>query len=220
MGTRLRPLTDACPKPLLPVRGRPVITLVFDHLIASGIRRIIINTHHCAERYREVFPSDSYRDCPLIFRHEPVLLETAGGIANICHLLDPAESLLVYNGDVLTTLPLDRLMQFHQGSNSEVSLALRSSGGPLHVSLDNHNRVVDIRNTLNHATNPGFLFTGIYLVEPGFIRRLKPGVRESVIPVFLDMIRHGQNPRGIVLDEGTWSDMGPPEEYHRLNQTP
>ena len=51
LGFRLRPLTENCPKPLLPVRGRPLITYALDHLRSVGIRRFIINTHHCACRY-------------------------------------------------------------------------------------------------------------------------------------------------------------------------
>ena len=87
LGMRLRPLTQTCPKPLLPVRGRPIITYAMDHLLTVGVQRFIVNTHHCADVYRQTFPDGQWRGIPIIFRHEPVLLDTAGGLKNIEDLL-------------------------------------------------------------------------------------------------------------------------------------
>lgn len=216
LGTRLRPLTNTCPKPLLPVRGRPMITHAFDHLIDAGIRRLLVNTHHCAERYTEAFPEGHWRGVPLVFRHEPVLLETGGGIKNIEDLLAPDEPLLVYNGDVWSSLPLPQLLDFHAAQHAEVSLALRSTGGPLHIRLGADGRICDIRRSLGQTAGRDCLFSGIYIVEPAFRARFKPEEKISVIPVFLDMIRQGRAPHGIVLDEGEWSDLGTLEEYQKL----
>jgi mannose-1-phosphate guanylyltransferase len=83
LGTRLRPLTENTPKPLLEIGGRPIITYAMAHLRAVGIKRFIVNTHHCAEQYQENFPDSNWQDIPITFRHEPVLLDTAGGIKNI-----------------------------------------------------------------------------------------------------------------------------------------
>ena len=81
LGTRLRPLTDDLPKPLIPVGLKPLITFAFDHLIADlGVEEFIVNTHHCPEAYGEAFPTAEYRGRTLRFRHEPVLLDSAGGI--------------------------------------------------------------------------------------------------------------------------------------------
>jgi NDP-sugar pyrophosphorylase family protein len=82
LGTRLRPLTDNCPKPLLAAGGRPMITYAMDHLISAGIERFIVNTHYFAEAYHKAFPDRQWRGIPIIFRYEPVLLDTAGGIKN------------------------------------------------------------------------------------------------------------------------------------------
>ena len=79
LGTRLRPLTNDWPKPLLPIGGRPTITYAFEQLKALGVERVIINTHHRAERYDEAFPDNTWEGLELVFRHEPVLLETGGG---------------------------------------------------------------------------------------------------------------------------------------------
>ena len=79
LGTRLRPLTEECPKPLLPVGGRPLITYAMDHCLSVGIERFIVNTHHCPRAFDRAFPEKSWRGWPILFRHEPVLLDTGGG---------------------------------------------------------------------------------------------------------------------------------------------
>lgn len=218
LGTRLRPLTNDCPKPLLPIAGRPIITYAMDHLIAAGIKRFIINTHHCADVYQQIFPDQLWRGVPIVFRHEPVLLDTAGGIKNIEALLDSDEMILVYNGDIITDLPLQRLIDAHHTQQKEVTLALRSSGSPLNVNLNSRGEICDMRNILGDPGIMGCLFTGIYIVEKRFLNRLEAGQIESVIPVFVDMIREkAGSVGGVLVNEGHWYDIGSVTEHERIN---
>ncbi len=218
LGTRLRPLTDQLPKPLIPVCNRPLITHAFDHLLSCGVREFIVNTHHLPEKYAGAFPDSIYHGAPITFRHEPVLLETAGGIANIADLVHD-ETFLVYNGDILTNLPLLPLIQEHERSGNLITLALRSSGPARHIAFDPFSgRISDIRNKLATG-NPGtHQFTGIYAVSPGFLQHLTPGKIESVIPVFLKLIQSGARIGGMVLDEGNWRDLGDRENYLAAHQ--
>ena len=78
-----------------------------EHLRAIGVKRFIVNTHHCAEKYAEVFPKNNWQGIPITFRHEPVLLDTAGGIKNIEDLIAEDERIIVYNGDIITNMPLE-----------------------------------------------------------------------------------------------------------------
>lgn len=216
LGTRLRPLTDEWPKPLLPVRGEPLVTHAFEHLRKAGVERIFINTHHCSHRYREIFPEEQWKGIPLIFRHEPILLETGGGLKNIEDLAGQ-EPLLVYNGDVFTSLPLQQLLDAHEASGCEVTLALRSSGSPLNVGLDEKGRVQDLRGRRGKQGLKPCLLTGIYLVEPRFFRRLVPGKIESVVEAFLRMIDDSPDALGgVVIDGGFWFDLGTPEEFRNV----
>jgi mannose-1-phosphate guanylyltransferase len=218
LGTRLRPLTDDLPKPLVPIFQKPLITFALDHLIDRGITKFFINTHHQPERFAETFARSTYRDRQIEFRHEPVLLETAGGIANIADPLGNG-SLLVYNGDVLSDLPLDRLIDHHFRENSVVTLALRSAGGPKDIALDSRSgRILDIGNKLGAGARAEFVFTGIYIVDPKFVDLLERGVKRSVIPHFLEMIRRGEKLGGIVIDEGHWWDVGNREAYLQLHR--
>src|SRR5437016_7197196 len=95
-GTRLRPLTDDLPKPLIPIFQKPLITFALDHLIAAGVESFVINTHHLPNEYRNYFVNDTYCGHHVRLLHEPVLLETGGGIKNAQSGLG-AEPFIVYS---------------------------------------------------------------------------------------------------------------------------
>ncbi len=214
LGTRLLPLTERRPKPLIPVANRPLITHAFDHLIAAGIERFIVNTHWRAERYAEFFPEGKWRGRPVTFIHEtPEVLETAGGIWHAREHLNDGP-FIVYNGDILSDLSLAAALAAHRAARNEVTLILRSHGGNTNVAFDTASgRILDLRRALRPEIEPHHLFTGIYIVEPGFIARIPAAQKLSVVPVFHEMIRAGARLGGIVLDEGEWWDLGSRSEY-------
>lgn len=220
LGERLRPLTEQLPKPLVPVYHRPLITYAFDHLRAeAGVGEFVINTHHLPHCYGEAFPTGVYEGCPVHLRHEPVRLETAGGIANVRDLLDGSGSFFVYNGDILTDLPLRPILEAHEGQGNIITLALRSQGPAQHIAFDPvRGLVTDIRNMLGTGNQGTHLFTGIYLVSPAFFDWLTPGKKESVIPIFLNLIEQGHRVGGVVVDEGRWWDLGSREAYLAAHQ--
>ena len=217
LGTRLGVLTRHLPKPLVPICQKPLITFAFDHLIGNAIEEFVVNTHHCPEAYSAAFPGHKYRNCPIRFRHEPDLLETAGGLRNVAELLGDAP-FVVYNGDILCDLPLGRALQAHREQQNEVTLVLRSSGGPLQVACEPASgQVLDIgqrleKNEGRRVECPRFLFSGIYVVEPRFLERIPPATKLSVIPVFMELIRESKL-GGVVIDEGRWWDLGTRNSY-------
>ena len=219
LGTRLQPLTEWLPKPMVPVYHRPLISYAFDHLKSvEDIDGFIVNTHHYPEAYTAAFSNKTYGGLPIEFRHEPVLLETAGGIANIADLLGN-EPFLVYNGDILSDIPLEPLLVQHRESKNEVTLLLRSEGPGLHIGLNNATKQLsDIRQMVDPGADQYYQFTGIYLVEPAFLDRLTPGKKESVIPIFLDMIRQGDALGGCVEDGGYWWDLGDEATYRQVHR--
>ena len=217
LGTRLRPLTQQCPKPLLPINGRPVITYVMEHLLQVGVERFIVNTHHCPEVYHEHFPDRQWHGAPILFSYEPILLDTAGGLKNIENLLDEDEAILCYNGDIIADFTLQRLIEAHEIQRPEATLALRSTGPLLNVNIDEKGEVCDIRRTLGNAGIKSCLFTGIYAMETSLLKSMEAGRIKSIIPVFIGrIIEKAGSVRGTVIDEGRWHDIGSIAEYEAL----
>jgi mannose-1-phosphate guanylyltransferase len=218
LGTRLKALTESLPKPLIPVHQKPLITYAFDHLIEVGVDQFMINTHHCPDEYAAAFPDSKYRGASLKFRQEHDLLETAGGIANIADWLPSDQPFIVYNGDILTDMPLQPLLDAHADSGNLVTLALRSQGDALQIGFDSASgQVVDVRNYLHTNCETLFQFTGVYVVDPGFLEFLTPGKKESVVLPFLEVIRHNGKLGGAIVDDGEWSDLGTREAYLRAS---
>lgn len=227
LGTRLRPLTDLLPKPLVPLFHRPLIEWAMDSCRAAGIGEFAINTHHLPERWEMgdggwwmkgegiaggnglASRKGSWQGLPLHLFHEPVLLETGGGVKNI-EAWAAGESVLVHNGDIFSSLPLDRLIAAHEASGLPVTLALRSEGVAKHIALDG-DRAIDIRGMLGRAEGTQ-VFSGIYCFNPELFGLIPAGEKISVIPAFLELARQGRL-GGVVLDEGDWRDLGDPAAY-------
>ena len=205
LGTRLRPLTDVFPKPLVPLFHKPLAMWAVEACEAVGCKRFAINTHRLPEKWQGF---GAGRD--ITFFHEPILLETGGGLKNIESWLDEG-SLLIHNGDIFSSMDLKKLVDAHEASGDEVTLALRSNGGEKRISIGENDRVEDVRSEVRGL--PGtHVFTGIYCVKKAFLKRIPAGEIIAVIPAFQELVREG-GIGAVVMDEGDWMDLGDLESY-------
>ena len=209
LGTRLRPLTNSLPKPLIPVFHRPLIAYALDHCLAAGIEEFAINTHHLPDAWERAFPEGHYRGAPLTFFHEPDLLETGGGIKNIADWIGD-DPILIYNGDILTDCAIGRLISALENSSDVATLATRSTGPSPHLAVAG-DRVVDIRK-LRGLAEGTMQFTGLYCITPEILDLIPPAEKVSVIPAFLQLAEAGRLGH-CPLDEGEWLDLGTREAY-------
>lgn len=215
LGTRLRPLTDRLPKPLVPLYNRPLVEWAIDACLRAGIHRFAINTHHLPQAWSGFAAQAACRDLDLSFFYEPLLLDTGGGLRNIAPWVAD-EPLLVHNGDIFTTMPLEKLVEAHLSGGQPATLALRSDGAERRVGLDpSGTRVTDLRHAL--GVDPGsHVFSGVYCVNPEFLGLLPAGGVFSVIPTFVELARQGRL-GAVVIDEGEWLDLGDRESYLAAN---
>lgn len=214
LGTRLRPLTNECPKPLIPIFNKPLITFALDHLIAAGVERFIINTHHRPEAFERFFGTGEYRGYPVELVFEPVLLETGGGIKNVEKSLGE-EPFLVYSGDILADVPLAPLIAEHFARGNDVTLALRETGlGSGIVCRDG--KVTEIRGPNEPPGN--YDFANISIWNASALPRFPAGEKISFIPVLKKWIAEGGQIGGSVVDQGEWFNIGTRATYLEIHQ--
>lgn len=235
LGTRLRPLTSFLPKPLVPLGQQPLIRYAWQACYDIGCRDFAINTHHLAEKWQtpaagwgdlawqvsaeraengESVLRAAYQDASLRLFHEPTLLETGGALRNVRDWLGD-DDVLVHNGDVYSTIPLNTLVEAHRRSGLPVTLALRSDAVARHIALDG-DRVIDIRHMLGKAVGTHG-FTGIYCMNAALLDALPEEEVCSVIPAFLRLAEKGKL-GAVVIDEGDWFDLGTRESYLEVNR--
>jgi mannose-1-phosphate guanylyltransferase len=215
LGTRLRPLTEELPKPLIPIFQKPLVTFALDHLIHVGVNRFVINTHRLPKLFQSFFAARDYAGFPTTLVHEPDLLETGGGIKNAeSHF--GSEPFLTYSGDILTDVELQPLIDEHFRRGNDVTLALRHTGLASAVALRDH-RVVDISNRYGVPGN--FDFANIAVWNSVIFQRIPPRKKISFIPIIADWIAQGARIGGVVMDDGKWFNIGSRKEYldvHRM----
>jgi NDP-sugar pyrophosphorylase family protein len=214
LGTRLRPLTDDLPKPLIPIFQKPLITFALDHLIDAGVESFVINTHKLPESFKDVFPAKSYSGHPVELVHEPVLLETGGGIKNAEPHLS-TEPFITYSGDILTDVDLQSLIDEHFRRGNDVTLALRETGLAAAVAFRD-GRVLDIARRYGVAGN--YDFANIAVWNPDIFQRIPAAQKVSFIPILGNWIGEGGKIGGAILNERNWFNIGSRSDYLDVHQ--
>lgn len=215
LGTRLKPLTDMRPKPLIPIFGKPLITFAMDQLAALGVENFVINTHHLPGQFDAYFSSGEYGGRPVKLVYEPVLLETGGGIKNAEPWIGQ-DIFIVYSGDILTDMPLAPLVEEHLRLGNDVTLALRDTGLARGIAIEK-NRIVEIRGKQNREDAYDFANVSVWSSE--IFRQISPGEKTSFIPVLTRWLAEGGKIGGIVLNENHWFNIGSRAEYLKVHRT-
>lgn len=204
LGSRLRPLSDELPKPLVPVGDRPVLSHIARCLAEAGVEQACLNTHHLAE----AFSAARLAALPLRLSvlHEPRILGTAGGVANAAPHLGEGDA-IVWNGDILADLDVRALLQAHAqgGALATLAVAPRPKGEGT-VGLDAAGAVVRLRGERFGEEASGGDFLGIQAVSAALRRRL-PEVGCLVGQGYLPALREGARILAARFD-GVWGDIG------------
>lgn len=233
-GSRLRPLTDRLPKPLLPAGGRPALFAAIDKLRSAGIRDFFVNVHHLPEKFAEAFGlpagifADSraaearYGDCRVRLVCEPEILDTGGAVKNLLPLLDLSGPLAVHNGDIIFSSPAEGFLAEAEANladkNCAATLCLRSSGNLPNVGVGGSGDVGDMRFALGAPFERLAQYAGFFVLNPPAFKFFAGRAEDkfSIVDAFLDILRSGGRIAGVFDDAGEWADIGTLSEYARL----
>ena len=217
LGTRLRPLTDTIPKPLLPVGAQSILGWNLLLLKRHGITEVLINLHHKGEQIVEALGDGSRYGMRIAYSHEPTILGTGGGIKQAEPWLK-GDTFLVLNGDTLSECDLTEMIAAHRLHEAHATLAVREDPdaarwGP--VTMDRDDRILQIngRPPLPAGNPPGrpCMFAGIHVMEPAVLEAIPAGTG-SIIDVYVSLLGAGRYLHGYRM-QGYWSDIGTPERY-------
>lgn len=216
-GSRLRPLTIARPKPMVPVVNKPVMGHALDLLKKHGITEVVVTVQFMAERIQEYFGDGSSLDMKIDYALEEVPLGTAGSVKNASQYLD--DTFIVISGDALTDFDLSAIIDFHRDNKAMATLTLYRVPNPLEygvIILDEENRIQQFQekpswsDVISDTVN-----TGIYVLEPEILDYFEPNVpfdfSKDLFPILL---KQGDPMYGYVA-EGYWCDVGNLQEYAR-----
>lgn len=216
LGTRLRPLTNTVPKPLLPVGGTPLIVWNLLLLRRHGFRDVVINLHHLGPLIEHALGDGARFGMRITYSSEPVILGTGGGIKQVESFFN-AQPALVLNGDTLFEMDLGELVEFHRAREAAATLVLREDHDAAQwglVEIDGDRRILRINGKGKESRGEVFprMFAGVHILHPRLLRALPKCQPSSIIDAYLSAIARDELVLG--FDQaGYWSDIGTPERY-------
>jgi MurNAc alpha-1-phosphate uridylyltransferase len=182
LGTRLRPLTDHLPKPLVPAGGRPMVHYPLGLLRAAGVTDVVLNTHYRAAQLQAHLGDGKRWGMHLRYSIEPDLLGTGGGLRHLLPLID-GDPFFVLNVDQITDVSLGALLDAHCRHDAVATLAVIDPDGPL-----THRRLQVTDGLLRGLAPPGHkgpIFTGVQVLERRLFTRHSPADPSCVVRDFL-----------------------------------
>jgi len=219
-GTRLRPLTLALPKALLPIGGNPLIEHQLYWLKSHGIQEVVINLYHLGEKIEDFLGDGSHFGMKISYSPEESLLGTAGGVKRAEHFFD--STFVVAYGDVLTNFDLSAMIKFHQGKKATVTLVIFEPPNACEVGaveLDEDGRILSFvekpQSPISTLANGG-----IYVLEREVLNHIpEQGFSDFAYDIFPRLIQLGLPLYGYMLKPDEYlTDIGTLGKYYKANK--
>ena len=223
LGTRLRPLTNDKPKALVEIGGRTLLEITLTRLQEFGIREVIVNVHHFADKVGDYLKAHENFGMRIEVSREELLLDTGGGLkkAGWFFLENPAhlnEPFLLHNVDVISTIDFGAIVAAHRKAGALATLAVQQRDTSRLLLFDEDLRLCGRRTRSAEpeiawpATETQALaFTGIHVISPRLIGLMSETGVFSIVNTYLRLVAQGKNIQGYRADEFYWRDLGKPE---------
>ncbi|EMO45807.1 nucleotidyltransferase family protein [Leptospira santarosai] len=211
-GTRLYPLTNNCPKPMLKVGNKPILELILEGFVAAGFYRFFISTHFMPEMIQNYFGDGKRWNVNIDYVHEKEPLGTGGALGLLPHKqID--HPMFMMNGDLLTNLNYLSLLEFHKKEGGVATICVREFDYqvPYGVIQSNGHHVVEIIEKPIQRFNVN---AGIYLLDPDFVKSVQKGQKVDM-PNLIDKELKSSKQVNIFPIHEYWLDIGRMEEFER-----
>jgi len=217
LGTRLRPVTDKIPKPLIPINGIPLIFYNLALLKKHGIREVVINLHHLGGQIRQLLGDGKDFGFKFHYSFEKKILGTGGGILKAKRYFKK-QPFLVINGDIITDIDLKKMIAEQKKCQSLASLAVIRTpralkAGPVYI--DSKSRIVSILQKPSSKATPT-LFSGLHIIDPKILQRQKPGFSCIIRQIYIPALQKGAFMEGYPF-KGYWNDLGTFESWKKTD---
>ncbi|HEX8922365.1 MAG TPA: nucleotidyltransferase family protein [Pyrinomonadaceae bacterium] len=212
-GTRLRPLTEELPKPMLPIGDRPLMELIVSQLRQIGIKRVNVATHYLPEKIKEHFGDGQEFGIELSYVTEDRPLGTAGALS----LMDaPENPLLIINGDILTRVNFKSMLAFHKENKAALTVAVRKydMNVPYGV-IESEGSIV--RGLVEKPLLSFLVNAGIYLLEPSAHRYIPNGEHSNMTDLIQRLLDDGHTVTSFPILE-YWLDIGNNVDYAQAQE--
>ena len=215
-GTRLKPLTDTIPKPLLPIGKQPILEVAIEQLRDAKFHEVILTVEYKAELIRSYFRDGNHLGVHIKYHLENGPSGTAGPLKLVEHMLD-SSPFITMNGDLLTNIDLANLYQAHLDSSAELTMAtaidtITSSYGVVDLTEDGVISSIREKPTFEFLIN-----AGIYVVSPSALDIIPKGEFFDMPDLIQALIDQKRIVKTYHI-EGTWHDLGIMENYQRINR--
>jgi dTDP-glucose pyrophosphorylase/CBS domain-containing protein len=214
-GSRLRPLTDACPKPMLKIGNKPIIELILQSFIYAGFHRFYISTHYLPEMITDYLGDGTQWNVSIEYVYEESPLGTGGALGLLPHEKIDTPMFLM-NADVLTRVDYRSFLEFHLSNPASATICVKEheSQVPYGVVHFEGHRITQI---IEKPIQRFFVNAGIYIVSPEFIRGVDNGERVDMPTLLEREIVAGRNVNMFPIHE-SWMDIGRPDDFIKAQE--
>jgi NDP-sugar pyrophosphorylase family protein len=213
-GARLAPYTKVLPKPLMPIGDMPILEVILRQIKLAGITDVVLTVGHLSELLRAFFQDGSRLGQNITYTYEDSPLGTAGPVAFVPNL---DETFLVMNGDVLSTLPLQELIQFHKDQKAIATIATHHRSIKIDLGVIQWDGDAQVVGYIEKPSYDYSVSMGIYVFEPEVLAYIPKGKYYDFPELVKKLIESGEKVVGYRFD-GYWQDLGRPDDYESAAQ--